>query len=659
MVSTEAEAADETDASSPPWLQQVRVHLAAAELHAAVVCLLAELAQSADNVQALHLLGNCYLAGGAGDCAHLCYSIADDISPQAGAPRLRLAERQASVARAAWLKGADVPADAAALARRLGRSAATMRPADATAVAPPAGAGQVAVDPLPASVSSEPEQKVTSAASGPAPAAATQSAAPAPAALPVANGVPATDSQPVRDAQPAELDSAKVHGFDVDLFSNFRETFLPVAKVVVAAQVDSGEGDRRDPRKWRNWLRWRFYHHHTVAVWRRFANTYSTNDFVKYGIWAGLLIVASSLVQFVIQYDLFAGDVAADLGVEQAAWYDTLLHTVWYSVVTITTVGYGDVSPGSNLGKVFGIIFLILNFGVITVLSGTVASVLVAARLSGGQTVDEDKFKAHTIICGWNQFVQPLLKIVDADTSVSPVVIVINETSEDIVGRAIHTFKRLDVMHIKDNYTREEVLKKAFMQRAATVIFVPDSSGLLPTESPDEQKTILAVLTAKGLAPEVNVVAHITDPENVSHLQRAAANEIVVTDAYTANLLANHVINPGMPQFVNNIFDPTSENGRIKALELPQEMIGESHRKVFAYYKLSHNQLLLGYAVRVSGFDLGAAMGESGSGFIRDMINEQLEQSGVSLSTDEKIVIQVNPDDSYVVDAKHRALVLD
>lgn len=654
MVSTEAEAADETDASIPPWLQQVRMHLAGDDLHSAVVCLLAELARAADNVQALLLLGNCYLAGGAGDCAHLCYSIADDISPQAVAPRLRLAERQAPVARAAWMHSGDVPADAAALARQLGRSAATVRLVDGTATAAVTDDGTVAADPLPAPVSKEPEQKVTTAAAEPAPAAATPAVADtAPAALPVANGIVPMDSQP------AELDAAKVHGFDVDLFSNFRETFLPVAKVVAVVQVDSGEGDRINPRKWRNWLSWRFYRHQTLTMWRSFASAYSTNDFVKYGLWAGLLIVGSSLIQFTIQYDLFSGDVASDLGVEQATWYDTLLHTIWYSTVTITTVGYGDVSPTSNLGKIFGIIFLILNFGVITVLSGTVASVLVAARLTGGTTVDEEKYKEHTIICGWNQFVQPQMKIVDADTSVSPVVIVINETSEDIVGRAIHTFKRLDVMHVKDNYTREEVLKKAFMERAATVVFVPDTSGLLPTESPDEQKTILAVLTAKGLAPAVNVVAHTTDPENVSHLQRAAANEIVVTDAYTANLLANHIVNPGMPQFVNHVFDPTSQNGRIKALELPQEMIGESHRKVFAYYKLSHNQLLLGYAVRVSGFDLGAAMGESGSGFIRDMINEQLEQSGVSLSTDEKVVIQINPDDSYVVDAKHRALVLD
>lgn len=65
MVSTEAEAADETEADIPPWLQQVRLHLAADELQLAVVCLLAELAEAAQNVQALHLLGNCYLAGAA------------------------------------------------------------------------------------------------------------------------------------------------------------------------------------------------------------------------------------------------------------------------------------------------------------------------------------------------------------------------------------------------------------------------------------------------------------------------------------------------------------------------------------------------------------------------------------------------------------------
>ena len=654
MASTEAES--ETEAAIPPWLQQAQAHLDAGAMPAAVLCLLAELAQAADNVQALLLLGNCYLAGGAGDCAHLCYRTAAEISPQAAAPRLRLVAGQAPVARAPWLDAAGVPANAAALAQNLGRAAAAILPLDRSADETIVHDRVEAADTVPANMSTEAEPNHITTASPPA--------APAVAAAPAAPSA-ATTIAPVEPegaalgAQQAELDAAKVHGFDVDLFSNFRETYLPVAKVVAVVQVDSGEGARRDPRKWRNWLRWRFYRDHALTGWRGFASAYSTNDFVKYGVWAGLLIVASSLAQFTIQYDLFAGDVASDLGVEQAAWYDTLLHTVWYSAVTITTVGYGDVSPTSNLGKVVGIIFLILNFGVITVLSGTVASVLVAARLTGGATVDEDKYKAHTIICGWNQFVQPLLKIVDADTSVSPVVIVINETSEDIVGRAIHTFKRLDVMHVKDNYTREEVLKKAFMERAATVIFVPDTSGLLPTESPDEQKTILAVLTAKGLAPAVNVVAHTTDPENVSHLQRAAANEIVVTDAYTANLLANHIVNPGMPQFVNHVFDPTSQNGRIKALELPQEMIGESHRKVFAYYKLSHNQLLLGYAVRVSGFDLGAAMGESGSGFIRDMINEQLEQSGVSLSTDEKVVIQINPDDSYVVDAKHRALVLD
>ncbi|RLT53480.1 MAG: hypothetical protein DWI67_03720 [Chloroflexi bacterium] len=131
MASTEAES--ETEAAIPPWLQQAQAHLDAGAMPAAVLCLLAELAQAADNVQALLLLGNCYLAGGAGDCAHLCYRTAAEISPQAAAPRLRLVAGQAPVARAPWLDAAGVPANAAALAQNLGRAAAASLPLDRSA----------------------------------------------------------------------------------------------------------------------------------------------------------------------------------------------------------------------------------------------------------------------------------------------------------------------------------------------------------------------------------------------------------------------------------------------------------------------------------------------------------------------------------------------
>ena len=51
-------------------------------------------------------------------------------------------------------------------------------------------------------------------------------------------------------------------------------------------------------------------------------------------------------------------------------------------------------------------------------------------------------------------------------------------------------------------------------------------------------------------------------------------------------------------------------------------------------------------------------LGESGSPMIRNMIKEQLDGAGISLTSDEHVVVEINPSDDYKIDEKHSALVL-
>ena len=394
------------------------------------------------------------------------------------------------------------------------------------------------------------------------------------------------------------------------------------------------------------------------AVFLKIKNIYLDNDLFRYAVWSILLMLLSTTVLTIVEYDTFRDSVSGHLGKDNPNIFDTFYNTFWWSVVTFTTVGYGDVSPVTHFGKLLSIIIMLLNFGIVTLLGGAVASVLVAERLKGDDKLDESKFNGHLIIAGWNPSVPAVLRILQTDKNSTSVVILVNETDGELIERAISVFEDLDITHLCENFTNETVLRKAFLDKAGMFMILPDNSGLLPHEEPDEDKTVLTCLTAKAISEDCPVVAHVLNPENVSHLQRANVNEIVMPDEHVPHLLAKHVTNPGVPQLFDELINQEEDDKGIQQVGIPRPLMGQTHNKISAYFKFKHQWLLVGYAIRKSGFSLEDQMGESGSPLIRDMITEQLEGAGIKLSSDEHVVVEINPPDDYVIDDKHRALVL-
>ncbi len=218
----------------------------------------------------------------------------------------------------------------------------------------------------------------------------------------------------------------------------------------------------------------------------------------------------------------------------------SFLDSLYVTAQTVTTVGFGDVTPRLPQGRLFATIFMLVGVGVVlyaltTTVQSIVQSELVAAFGQRRLSRKMSKLRNHFIICGAGRVGLHLIRDL---TQAAELFIVIERDPEKV---AELTDKGVVVL-VRDA-TLEGSLREAGVEHAR---------GLAAC-LPDDADNVYVVLTARDLNPHVHIVARAAEEQAEIKLVRAGANRVVAPTIIGGHRMAVALMKPAVSDFIDSI----------------------------------------------------------------------------------------------------------
>lgn len=280
---------------------------------------------------------------------------------------------------------------------------------------------------------------------------------------------------------------------------------------------------------------------------------------------------------------------------------NTLFDAIWYTLVTITTVGYGDITPRSILGRTSAMILLLAGVALFGALSGKFASFLFDRQQKKDRgLLKMNKIKNHFLICGWKPNFERILEgILLANPEIPPEkIILLNNSSQNEMEKikADSRFKNINYIH--GDFTDEDTLLKSQIKTAERTLILADNSENFSSLETDS-RTVLAVITIKNLNPKIYCVAEIIDSKFEKHLSLAHCDEIILSADYGQNLLIQASSGKGMSHILRELISEESDSG-ILICDIPQKFVGNNYGEF--RLSLKTNDILIGLLENTGNF---------------------------------------------------------
>jgi len=249
------------------------------------------------------------------------------------------------------------------------------------------------------------------------------------------------------------------------------------------------------------------------------------------------------------------------MGIEGWRFLDALYMTI----ITLGTVGFREVHELSDTGKIFTMVLIVFGVSVLGYIVGSLAQIMFEGqfqRIIGRKKVEKriDALKDHYIICGFGRIGALICK----EFAAKPIPFLVIEKHPEVHEKLHHE----EYLHIRGDATEDETLLRAGIKRARGLISVVTS----------DTENVYITLTARGLNPDLYILARSGEEGSEIKLRRAGANKVVSPYVIGGNRMAQAILRPSVVDFIEIATGREHLELQMEEIHIPAEssFVGEN-----------------------------------------------------------------------------------
>lgn len=242
----------------------------------------------------------------------------------------------------------------------------------------------------------------------------------------------------------------------------------------------------------------------------------------------------------------------------------TIVDAVYYTAVSLSSTGYGDITPVTQSARLFNILVMTpARIAFLMLLVGTTLSVLTE---DSRKTLQIQRWRKtvrnHTIVIGYGTKGRSAVDALLAD-GVAPGNIVVIDNNHTAISRA----EADGLVAVQGNGTKSDVLKIAGVTRAKSVVVATSS----------DDTAVLCTLSVRELSPSVMIVASVREGENQHLLRQSGADSVVVSSETAGRLLGLATVTPSVVEMTEDLLSP-DEGFAVAERPIAEDEVGANPR---------------------------------------------------------------------------------